>query len=85
MVGTERFLFGSLRQFRSFSVPIVCANRRVTTTAPAGSDAAPHASAINDLRWLAQVMTLSDALPGASHHTTAQCGSSLCLFPTGIV
>jgi hypothetical protein len=27
-----------------------------------------------------QVVPASDGLPGASHRTTAQCGSSLCLF-----
>ncbi len=37
---------------------IVCANRRVTTPAPAGSDAAENAPADKDLRSLAHVMKL---------------------------
>ena len=39
---------------------IVCANRRVTTQALAGSDAAENAPADKDLRSLAHVMKRSD-------------------------
>ena len=64
---------------------IVCANRVVTTTAPAGSDDAHDAPAIKGFRWLAQVTTPRDGLPDPSSSWTAQRGPSSCPLPAGSV
>jgi hypothetical protein len=62
---------------------IPCANRRVTTPATAGSDAANNASADNDLRWLAHVTTRSDGLLWTILFLIAQCDPCHRPLPAG--
>ena len=70
----------TLHQHRN-PAAIVCANRVVTASAPAGSDDALNAPAIKGFRSLAQVTTPRDGLPDPSSSWTAQRGPSSCPLP----
>ena len=70
---------------RLFNPAEICANRIVTTTAPAGSDDAHDAPADEDVSVAGAVIPPRDGFLDPSSSWTAQYGPSSCPLPAGSV